>query len=184
MYSDIDEQVILERDCEATLIPFGNKITLKKGEEGHITQALGGSYTVMIRGNLVRIEGSDADAIGKVPEVQPWLEEKNTDGSVNEKAVWEAMKTCYDPEIPVNVVDLGLIYSCNITESKDGGSNVDVKMTLTAPGCGMGDMIASEVKQKIEGVPGSNEVTVELVWDPPWDREMINEAARLQLGML
>jgi len=94
------------------------------------------------------------------------------------------MKTCYDPEIPVNVVDLGLIYSCKITESKDGGSNVDVKMTLTAPGCGMGDMIASEVKQKIEGVPGSNEVTVELVWDPPWDREMINEAARLQLGML
>ena len=181
MYSDIDEQVILERDCEATLIPFGNKITLKKGEEGHITQALGGSYTVMIRGNLVRIEGSDADAIGKI---QPWLEETNTDGRVNEKAVWEAMKTCYDPEIPVNVVDLGLIYSCKISEEKNGGSNVEVKMTLTAPGCGMGDMIATEVKQKIEGVPGSNIVTVELVWDPPWDREMINEAARLQLGML
>ena len=110
MYSDIDEEVILERNCEATLIPFGNKITLKKGEEGHITQALGGSYTIMIRGNLVRIEGSDADAIGKVIEVQPWLEENNVDGSINEKAVWEAMKTCYDPEIPVNVVDLGLIY--------------------------------------------------------------------------
>ena len=94
------------------------------------------------------------------------------------------MKTCYDPEIPVNVVDLGLIYSCKITENKDGGADVDVKMTLTAPGCGMGDMIATEVKQKIEGVPGSNKVTVELVWDPPWDREMINEAARLQLGML
>jgi probable FeS assembly SUF system protein SufT len=184
MYSDIDEQVILERDCEATLIPFGNKITLKKGEEGHITQALGGSYTIMIRGNLARIEGSDADAIGKVSEVQPWLEETNEDGQINEKAVWEAMKTCYDPEIPVNVVDLGLIYSCKISEDKNGGSNVEIKMTLTAPGCGMGDMIATEVKQKIEGVPGSHIVTVELVWDPPWDREMINEAARLQLGML
>jgi probable FeS assembly SUF system protein SufT len=184
MYSDIDEQVILERDCEATLIPFGNKITLKKGEEGHITQALGGSYTVMIRGNLARIEGSDADAIGKIPEEQPWLEETNTDGRVNEKAVWEAMKTCYDPEIPVNVVDLGLIYSCEITDNEDDGSNIEVKMTLTAPGCGMGDMIATEVKQKIAGVPGSNIVTVELVWDPPWDRGMINEAARLQLGML
>ena len=155
MYSDIDEQVIVERDCEATLIPFGNKITLKKGEEGHITQALGGSYTVMIRGNLVRIEGKDADAIGKIPEIQPWLEETKTDGRVNEKAVWEAMKTCYDPEIPVNVVDLGLIYSCILSDNDKTGSNVDVKMTLTAPGCGMGDMIANEVKQIIEGITGT-----------------------------
>jgi len=184
MYSDIDEQVIVERDCEATLIPFGNKITLKKGEEGHITQALGGSYTVMIRGNLVRIEGKDADAIGKIPEIQPWLEETKTDGRVNEKAVWEAMKTCYDPEIPVNVVDLGLIYSCKLSDNDKTGSNVDVKMTLTAPGCGMGDMIANEVKQKIEGISGTAEVNVELVWDPPWDQNMINESARLQLGML
>ncbi len=184
MYSDIDEQVIVERDCEATLIPFGNKITLKKGEEGPITQALGGSYTVMIRGNLVRIEGADADAIGKIPEVQPWLEETETDGRDNEKADWEAMKTCYDPEIPVNVVDLGLIYSCKLLDNGKSGSDVEVKMTLTAPGCGMGDMIANEVKQKIEGIPGTAEVKVELVWDPPWDREMINESARLQLGML
>ena len=184
MYSDIDEQVIIERDCEATLIPFGNKITLKKGEEGHITQALGGSYTVMIRGNLVRIEGVAADAIGKIPEVQPWLEETEKDGKANEKAVWEAMKTCYDPEIPVNIVDLGLIYSCSLSDNSKGGSNVEIKMTLTAPGCGMGDMIAGEVKQKIEGIPGTADVSVELVWDPPWDRDMINEAAKLQLGML
>ena len=163
MYSDIDEQVTIERDCEATLIPFGNKITLKKGEEGHITQALGGSYTVMIRGNLVRIEGVDADAIGKIPEVQPWLEETETDGKANENAVWEAMKTCYDPEIPVNIVDLGLIYSCELNDNKKSGTNVDVKMTLTAPGCGMGDMIATEVKQKIEGIPGTANVTVELL---------------------
>jgi probable FeS assembly SUF system protein SufT len=138
----------------------------------------------MIRGNLVRIEGVDADAIGKIPEVQPWLEETQSDGRVNEKAVWEAMKTCYDPEIPVNVVDLGLIYSCEISDDDNGGSLVAVKMTLTAPGCGMGDMIATEVKQKIEGVPGASEAKVELVWDPPWDRDMINESARLQLGML
>lgn len=184
MYSDTNEQVIIERDCEATLIPFGNKITLKKGEEAHITQALGGSYTLMMRGNLVRIESKDADAIGKIPEVQPWLEEKENDGHVDEKAVWDAMKTCYDPEIPVNIVDLGLIYSCEISNEDGVGSSVAIKMTLTAPGCGMGDMIATEVKQKIEGIQGTSDVNVELVWDPPWDQSMITESARLQLGML
>ena len=178
MYSDIDEQVILERDCEATLIPFGNKITLKKGEEGHITQALGGSYTVMIRGNLVRIEGSDADAIGKVPEVQPWLEEKNTDGSVNEKAVWEAMKTCYDPEIPVNVVDLGLVYDVNVTEG-----DVHVLMTLTAPGCGMGPMIAQQAEWAISEVEGVDDVEVEMIFDPPWNPDMITEDGKKLLGI-
>ena len=184
MYSDTDEQIIIERDCEATLIPFGNKITLKKGEEAHITQALGGSYTLMIRGNLARIEGKDADAIGKIPEVQPQLEEKENDGSVDEKAVWDVMKTCYDPEIPINIVDLGLIYSCEISNESEGGSSVAIKMTLTAPGCGMGDAIATEVSQKIEGIQGTSDVNVELVWDPPWDQSMITESARLQLGML
>ena len=184
MYSESDEAVILERDCQATLVPFGNKVTLKKGEEGHITQALGGSYTIMIRGNLVRIESKDADAIGKIPEIQPWLEEIETDGRANENSVWEAMKTCYDPEIPVNIVDLGLIYSCELKDNETEGTNVKIKMTLTAPGCGMGDMIASEVKQKIEGVPGTQQVSVELVWDPPWDKDMVTEAAKLQLGML
>ena len=184
MYSDTDEQIIIERDCEATLIPFGNKITLKKGEEAHITQALGGSYTLMMRGNLVRIESKDADAIGKITEVQPKLEEKENDGRADEKAVWDAMKTCYDPEIPVNIVDLGLIYSCEISNEGEGGSSVAIKMTLTAPGCGMGDMIATEVRQKIEGIQGTSDVNVELVWDPPWDRSMITESARLQLGML
>ena len=184
MYNDIDEKVIIDRDCEATLIPFGNKITLKKGEEGHITQALGGSYTIMIRGNLVRIEGKDADVIGKIPEIEPWMEKRNTNGRVNEKAVWDAMRTCYDPEIPVNVVDLGLVYSCDISNDEDGGSFIEIKMTLTAPGCGMGDMIASEVKQKVAGVPGTSDVRVELVWDPPWDQSMITESAKLQLGML
>ena len=184
MYSDIDEQVILERDCEATLIPFGNKITLKKGEEGHITQALGGSYTVMIRGNLALIEGSDADAIGKVSEVQPWLEETNEDGQINEKAVWEAMKTCYDPEIPVNVVDLGLIYSCKISEDKNGGSNVEIKMTLTAPGCGMAGHISNDARIKVANLQGVSDVQVDIVWEPQWDQSMMSEAARLQLGMM
>jgi probable FeS assembly SUF system protein SufT len=138
----------------------------------------------MMRGNLVRIESKDADAIGKIPEVQPWVEEKENDGRADEKAVWDAMKTCYDPEIPVNIVDLGLIYSCEISNEGEGGSSVAIKMTLTAPGCGMGDMIATEVRQKIEGIQGTSDVNVELVWDPPWDRSMITESARLQLGML
>ena len=120
----------------------------------------------------------------KFPKFNHGSKKLKNDGRVNEKAVWEAMKTCYDPEIPVNVVDLGLIYSCEISDDDNGGSLVAVKMTLTAPGCGMGDMIATEVKQKIEGIPGASEAKVELVWDPPWDRDMINESARLQLGML
>ena len=183
MYSDIDEQVIIERDCEATLIPFGNKITLKKGEEGHITQALGGSYTVMIRGNLARVEGKDADAIGKTPQTQPWLEEVEPNGRANEKSVWEAMKTCYDPEIPVNVVDLGLVYSCEISDENSGGSLVKVKMTLTAQGCGMGPVIAADAKDKIEAIPQVESAEVEIVWDPQWTPHMISEEGRKLLGL-
>ena len=183
MYSDIDEQVTIERDCEATLIPFGNKITLKKGEEGHITQALGGSYTIMIRGNLVRIEGIDADAIGKIPEVQPWLEETESDGKANEKAVWEAMKTCYDPEIPVNIVDLGLVYNCEIKD-QEGEISILIQMTLTAPGCGMGPVIADEVKQKLLSLSGAKSVEVELVWEPQWNQDMMSDAAKLQFCLL
>ena len=184
MYSESDEPVILERDCQATLVPFGNKVTLKKGEEGHITQALGGSYTIMIRGNLVRIESKDADAIGKIPEIQPWLEEIETDGRANENSIWEAMKTCYDPEIPVNIVDLGLIYDCHLEELEGGSHKASVKMTLTAPGCGMGPTIQADVENKILCVETVDEVDVELVWEPQWTREMMTEAARLELGMM
>jgi probable FeS assembly SUF system protein SufT len=179
-----EEQIILKRDCEATLIPFGNKVTLHKGEEAQITQALGDSYTLMIHGNLVRVEGKDADALGKEPVEAPWKQDQGTDGHVSEAAVWEAMKTCYDPEIPVNIVDLGLIYSCEITDHEEGGSRVTVKMTLTAPGCGMGDILANEVLQKLEGLPNVTDARVELVWDPPWDRSMISEEGRLQLGLM
>lgn len=184
MHSETDEKVTVRRDCEVTLIPFGNKVTLKKGEEGRITQALGGSYTLMIRGNLVRVESQDADAIGKIPEIQPWIKEQSQDGRANENALWEAMKTCYDPEIPINIVDLGLIYSCQVDDYEDGGSQVLVKMTLTAPGCGMGDILANEVLRKLEATPGVAEARVELVWDPPWDRSMIAPEAQLQMGLM
>ena len=180
----IDEQVTLERDVEAITIPFGSKTTLKKGEVGQITQALGSSYTVMIGGNLFRIDGKDADAIGKeVLDITDKANEKDN-GDINEQAVWDVMKTCYDPEIPVNIVDLGLIYSCEFNSMDNGSTMVEIKMTLTAPGCGMGPVIADEVKQKVNGIPGVGDVNLELVRDPPWDQSMISEAARLQMGLL
>jgi probable FeS assembly SUF system protein SufT len=180
----IDEQVTLARDVEAITIPFGSKTILKKGEVGQITQALGSSYTVMIGGNLFRIDGKDADSIGKeaLEELDKSHEKEN--GHLNEQAVWDAMKTCYDPEIPVNIVDLGLIYSCEFNIMDNNSTLVEIKMTLTAPGCGMGPVIADEVKQKVNGVPGVGDVKLELVWDPPWDQSMISEAARLQMGLL
>ena len=180
----IDEQVTLTRDVEVITIPFGSKTILKKGEVGQITQALGSSYTVMIGGNLFRIDGKDAEAIGKeaLEELDKSHEKEN--GQINEQAVWDVMKTCYDPEIPVNIVDLGLIYSCEFNTMDINSTLVEIKMTLTAPGCGMGPVIADEVKQKVKGVPGVGDVKLDLVWDPPWDQSMISEAARLQMGLL
>lgn len=179
------EPITLSRDCEATIIPYGQKVTLKAGQEVRITQALGGSYTLLIQGNLVRLEGKDADAIGKEPVTQePKSKDEDEDVEVDEQRVWDVMKSCYDPEIPVNIVDLGLIYSCEFKPLKEGGTVVEVKMTLTAPGCGMGGPLADEVKSKIMEVPGVKEVEVDLVWDPPWNQSMISEAAKLQLGMM
>ena len=190
-----NEQVILTRDCEAILIPYGDKVTLRKGDEGTITQDLGGSYTLLIRGSLLRIDGKDADAIGKelisekevddkIAAIAAKLDRETDHPEVKDKLVWEALKTCYDPEIPENVVDLGLIYSSKLTPNENGGTNVEIKMPLTAPGCGLGDVLADDARQKISQVPGISDVTVELVWDPPWDRSMISEAASLQLGMM
>lgn len=177
--------IALKRDCDATLIPYGNRVTLRAGEDVRITQALGGNFTVLIRGNLVRIEGKDADSLGLESPPEKEVEKTGQNGGVaNEQAVWDVMKTCYDPEIPVNIVDLGLIYSCEFDHGEEEGSKVQVKMTLTAPGCGMGGPLSEEVKQKILGVPGVSEVGVELVWDPPWNREMMSDGAKLQLGML
>ena len=136
-----------------------------------------------VNGNLVQIEGRDADAIGLEPIVNEQENVVNFDGVVEEDKVWNQLRTVFDPEIPINIVDLGLIYSCEIKADEDGGANVFVKMTLTAPGCGMGPHIASDVKTRVSSIPGTKNVYVELVWDPPWDREMMSDAAKLQLGM-
>jgi len=179
-----DEQIILKRNCEAVLIPAGQKIILQAGEPVRITQALGGSFTVYIHGNLARIDARDADALGKnlAKDFQP-AEAASKPGSVDEKTILQKLRTCFDPEIPVNIVDLGLIYDLQIVPLP-GGNRVEVKMTLTAPGCGMGPILQQDVENKIRSVPGVTDAAVFLVWDPPWSRDMISEAAKLELGLL
>ncbi len=170
------------RDCDATLIPSGDEIKLIKGTLVRITQALGGDFTVYVNGNLAKISGKDADAIGK--EVDDSIQKliNDTDG-YSDDLVWEQLKTCFDPEIPVNIVDLGLIYDFSKDGSKKGGYSITIKMTLTAPGCGMGPSIAQDVDRKVSTLPGVNDVSVEIVWDPAWDRSMMSEDAKLKLGM-
>ena len=177
-----NEPVVVERDVKAVVIPAGINVTLRTGQAGYITQALGGSFTVYIEGNLFRIAGEDGDAIGKTPVKLPELPPNATEDDVKE-LVWQQMRTCYDPEIPINIVDLGLVYECDITRNDDDTRTVSVKMTLTAPGCGMGDILVQDVKEKVELIPTIREAKVELVFDPPWDRSMMSEAARLQTGM-
>lgn len=174
------EYTVVSRECRAVQIPEGIPSLLSPGTRVRITQSLGGSYTVVTdRGYMLRIEARDADAIGKSP----------TDGLADpedaslEDRVWARLKTCYDPEIPVNVVDLGLIYNCEITELPTGNQRVDIKMTLTAPGCGMGPVLAQDVKEKVEALPGVEEADVEIVFDPQWNQNMMTEAARLELGL-
>jgi len=179
---DTTELITVKRNCEVTMIPYGVKSTLKEGDQVRLTQALGGSYTVIFNGNMFRVDNKDADAIGQ--ESVDHGSEKDSEIPFSENMVWDVMKTCYDPEIPVNIVDLGLIYSCDVAEIKEGGVNVTVKMTLTAPGCGMGGVIAEEVKSKIEGIPQVADANVELVWEPQWNQEMMSESAKLHLGML
>jgi probable FeS assembly SUF system protein SufT len=172
------DTVKLGRDVEAIQIPAGHTVTLEKGWDVTITQSLGGSYTVQVPmlGGLFRIAGSDADAIGKEATAAPTA----AAGDLAEQ-VWSTLKTCYDPEIPVNIVDLGLVYDMRIADAP-GGQRVDVKMTLTAPGCGMGQVLADDVKRKLEALPGVSQAEVEVVFDPPWNPNMMTEAARLQLG--
>ena len=174
----------LLRDCAATRIPRGETITLAKASHDFIPQALGGSYTVATDQGLARIADEDADALGL--ESAQKGEGVPVDSSivVDEKAVWDQLRTCYDPEIPVNIVDLGLVYDCIITPREANGARVDIKMTLTAPGCGMGPVIASEAKSKVLGVPGVGDADVELVWDPPWNQAMISEAGKMKLGLI
>jgi probable FeS assembly SUF system protein SufT len=183
MYSRSSEPVRFERDCAAVLVPQGDVVTLPAGSVGYITQALGGSYTVFVEGNLFRIAGQDADAIGKEPAEPLELPPGASDEAV-EQLVWKQLRTCFDPEIPINVVDLGLVYEAVVSHREDGQRLVEVKMTLTAPGCGMGEILVDDVRNKLELIPTVAEADVELVFDPPWNRNMMSEAARLETGML
>jgi probable FeS assembly SUF system protein SufT len=179
----------LTRDCEAIRIPSGETFTLPAGARVAITQALGGSFTVALLdgyGGLARITDSNADALGeqapaKTETAAPDVDQK---ARVEEKSVWDQLKTCYDPEIPVNIVDLGLVYDCVVQQPEGQPANVQVKMTLTAPGCGMGPTIAAEARSKIETIPGVGEASVDLVWDPPWNQAMISEAGKMKLGLI
>ena len=182
MFSHTSQPCTFERDCEVVMIPSGDAVTMPAGAIGYITQALGGSFTVFIDGNLFRIAGIDADAIGKEPVLPPSLPEHATEDDV-ENLLWEQMKTVYDPEIPVNIVDLGLIYRCDMRDNGQGERIVDVTMTLTAPGCGMGDILVDDVRSKLELVPTIDRVNVELTFEPPWNHSMMSEVARLETGM-
>jgi probable FeS assembly SUF system protein SufT len=183
MYSRSSEPVKFERDCAAVLVPQGEKVTLPAGSVGYVTQALGGSFTVFVEGNLFRIAGEDADAIGKEAPEALEVSENAGDDEI-EKLLWEQLRTCFDPEIPVNIVELGLVYTVDLGRREDGERKVDVRMTLTAPACGMGDILVEDVRSKLERVPTIVEADVELVFDPPWNQSMMSEAAKLETGML
>lgn len=179
------EQVILKRDCQAVLIPVGDKVGLPAGEPVTIVQSLGGSFTISARGYMLRIDPQDADALGKESAPRPLQQQTTpTQEGMDEHLIWEQLKTCYDPEIPVNIVDLGLVYDLQMTPLPERGSKVEIKMTLTAPGCGMGPVLVQDVEQKLLQVPGVAEAHVYLVWEPQWNRDMMTEDAKLTLGLL
>ena len=174
------EQTQLTRDVEAVQVPGGHVVTLEKGWDVIITQSLGGAFTVQVPayGGLFRIAGKDADAIGK----EPVAAAPAAGGGDLEQQVWDVLKTCYDPEIPVNIVDLGLVYDMRISPDGDA-RRVDVKMTLTAQGCGMGTSIAADARMKLLDLPGVADADVQIVWDPPWNPQMISPEGRERLGM-
>ena len=177
------EEVTLTRDCKAVQIPYGYDVPLTEGEKVTIVQALGGSYTVMTeRGMMVRVAGEDVEALGKQASSVPQIDGEVTKEKL-EELVWDQLRTTYDPEIPVNIVELGLVYLCELTPLEDGSYKVKVKMTLTAPGCGMGPVLAEDVRGKIMKLPNVKDADIEVVFDPVWDRNMMSEAAKLQLGM-
>jgi len=182
---DQREHVRLVRDVEAVLVPAGDRITLMAGELAIVTQALGGSYTVVVGGNMYRIGSKDADALGRTPAAATEVDDGvATTREQVEAAAWAQLRTCYDPEIPVNIAELGLVYECVIAPLEQGrGWQAKVRMTLTAPGCGMGEHLVRDVEQKLLTIPGVMQASVQLVWDPPWSRDMMSEAARLELGM-
>jgi probable FeS assembly SUF system protein SufT len=178
----VEESLELGRDVLAVAVPAGHRVVLPCGANVDIVQSLGGSFTIKARGNLYRIDRKDADALGKDPTAKPDVPDDTTDQDV-EKMVWDQLRTCYDPEIPINIVDLGLVYKCEIKRLSSGARGVDIEMTLTAPGCGMGDILAADVQQRIMEVPDIEQVKVDLVFDPPWNASMMSDEARLQTGM-
>tara|TARA_Y100001970_G_scaffold293655_1_gene441999 strand:- start:18121 stop:18657 length:537 start_codon:yes stop_codon:yes gene_type:complete len=171
----------LSRECDGVLIPSGDAVKLKKGTPVKITQSLGGYFTLYVNGNLVKLDGKFADAIGKKIEK---TKESISHNKFDESLIWDQLKTCYDPEIPVNIVDLGLIYDLNYEKVSDDKYYIKIKMTLTAPGCGMGPAIAADVESKIKALHFVKDILVELVWDPIWNQEMMTEEAKLKLGMM
>lgn len=177
------ECVSFARDCQAVVIPAGELVVIPQGTVAALTQALGDSFTVYINGNLLRIDGKDADAIGKELVKPPELPPDATDEEV-EQLIWGQMKTCYDPEIPVNIVELGLVYECQVEHVVKDKRKVRIQMTLTAPGCGMGDILVNDVASKLKLVPTIEDVSVELVFEPPWDFHMMSYEAKLETGML
>src|SRR4029078_579554 len=175
----------LKRDCAAIQIPSGQETTIPAGTQGVVTQSLGGSYTVARYQGLARVAEKDLDALGlEKPQPQPTQKSVSTNGEASEEDVWNQLRQCYDPEIPVNIVDLGLVYDCRLMKKDDGGRRVEVKMTLTAPGCGMGPAIAHDAQSKILSIDGIDEADVQLVWDATWNQNMISEAGRMKLGMV
>ena len=178
----MNKQTVLTRDVEVAEIPSGIPITLRKGDAVAITQALGGTYTVLTgTGYMARVDGKDADAIGEeFVEKDPAADA----GKTTEELAWDQLKTCYDPEIPVNIVDLGLVYKLDLTPLPGGGQQAEVRFTLTAPGCGMGDVLKEDIRSKLLTVPGIQDADVQVLFDPPWSMAMMSEAAKLQLGMM
>ena len=183
MFGHNNEPVTLSRDVRGIIVPVGEEVLLREGMSGFITQALGGSFTVYFEGNLFLIAGADADALGKEPVPPPEIPDNATDEDI-EAVIWQQLKTCYDPEIPVDIVELGLIYRCEVKPLGNGDREVEVDMTLTAPGCGMGDILVRDAEDKISLIPTVTGVRVQLVFDPPWNQGMMSEEARLQTGLL
>ena len=183
MFGHTNEPFSLSRDVTAVIIPAGEELTLRAGTSGFITQALGGSFTVYVEGNLFRVSGSNADALGKDPVPPPEVPENATDADI-EAVILEQLKTCYDPEIPVDIVNLGLVYRCEIKPLGNGDRSVEIDMTLTAPGCGMGEILVADAHEKVAIIPTIADVNVELVFDPPWNVSMMSDEARLQTGMM
>jgi probable FeS assembly SUF system protein SufT len=186
---DSNQEILLARDTQAVRIPSGDKITLLQGSRVYITQSLGGTYTVASEQGLARIADSDADALG-IELSQPGSQSSSNHiseahvGEVDAEKVWDQLKNVYDPEIPVNIVDLGLVYDCQILQTDEQKTKVEIKMTLTAPGCGMGPTIAEDARSRVVTVPGVDEAEVILVWDPPWNQHMISEVGKMKLGMI